>query len=411
MGAYILRRLLLIVPTMLGIMVLSFAVIQFAPGGPIEQVVAELSGMGGSATDRISGGGADIASGNRLDNAGETNSKYRGAQGLDPKFIAKLEKQFGFDKPPLERFRLMMWNYARFDFGESYFRKVTVIDLVIEKMPVSISLGLWITLISYAISIPLGIRKAVHDGSSFDVWTSGVIIVAYAIPGFLFAVLLLVVFAGGSYYDWFPLRGLLSDGLDAGTCAPLHWQASSIDTSNWWRLFKWPGQLIEWLDGWRANDNFKGGYCASTIVPDYFWHLALPLTALVLSSFATTALLTKNSFLDEIRKQYVITARAKGLSERQVLYGHVFRNAMLIVIAGFPGAFISAFFTGALLIETIFSLDGLGLLGYRAVIERDYPVVFATLYIFSLMGLLVGLLSDLMYTWIDPRIDFESRQV
>ena len=380
MGAYILRRILLMVPTMLGIMAISFAVIQFAPGGPIEQVIAQLSGQAGSATDRVSGGGSDMARDNSFDNAGESSGKYRGAQGLDPEFIAKLEKQFGFDKPPLERFGNMIWNYARFDFGESYFRKVTVIDLIIEKMPVSISLGLWITFLSYGISIPLGIRKAVSDGSAFDVWTSGVVIVAYAIPGFLFAVLLVILFAGGSYWDWFPLRGLLSEGLTAASCKP-----------------------------W--GPDFDAGYCLGVVAPDYFWHLALPLTALVLSSFATTTLLTKNSFLDEIRKQYVQTARAKGLSERRVLYGHVFRNAMLIVIAGFPGAFISAFFTGSLLIETIFSLDGLGLLGYRSVIERDYPVVFATLYIFSLMGLLVGLLSDLVYTWIDPRIDFESRQV
>ncbi|MFZ1815568.1 MAG: microcin C ABC transporter permease YejB [Rhizobiaceae bacterium] len=380
MGAYILRRLLLMVPTMLGIMAISFAVIQFAPGGPVEQVIAQLSGQAGSATDRISGGGNEVSRDTNFDSSGESSSKYRGAQGLDPEFIAKLEKQFGFDKPPLERFGDMIWNYARFDFGESYFRKVTVIDLIIEKMPVSISLGLWITFLSYGISIPLGIRKAVKDGSAFDIWTSGVVIVAYAIPGFLFAVLLVILFAGGSYYDWFPLRGLLTEGLNEYACAP-----------------------------W--SDAFDAAHCITVIAPDYFWHLALPLTALVLSSFATTTLLTKNSFLDEIRKQYVMTARAKGLSEQRVLYGHVFRNAMLIVIAGFPGAFISAFFTGSLLIETIFSLDGLGLLGYRSVIERDYPVVFATLYIFSLMGLLVGLLSDLVYTWIDPRIDFESRQV
>ncbi len=393
MGAYILRRLLLIIPTMLGIMAISFAVIQFAPGGPVEQVIAELTGQGGSASDRLSGAGSDLGGGSQIDRAGDAASKYRGAQGLDPQFIEKLEKQFGFDKPPLERFGLMIWNYARFDFGESYFRKVTVIDLILEKMPVSISLGLWITLISYSISIPLGIRKAVKDGSSFDVWTSGVIIVAYAIPGFLFAILLLVVFAGGSYFDWFPLRGLLSEGLDAGACAPLDWVGFAAGFP------------------FRLNGGFQPVHCLTVVAPDYFWHLTLPLLSLVLASFATTALLTKNSFLDEIRKQYVITARAKGLTDRQVLYGHVFRNAMLIVVAGFPGAFISAFFTGSLLIETIFSLDGLGLLGYRSVIERDYPVVFATLYIFSLMGLLVGLLSDLIYTWIDPRIDFESRQV
>lgn len=380
MGAYVLRRLLLMIPTMLGIMAISFAVIQFAPGGPVEQIVAQLSGQGGSATDRLSGGGSDAGAGSQFDGAGDAEGRYRGAQGLDPEFIERLEKQFGFDKPPLERFGKMIWDYLRFDFGESYFRKISVTDLIVEKMPVSVSLGLWILLISYGISIPLGIRKAVQDGSAFDIWTSGIIIVAYAIPGFLIAVLLLVLFAGGSYIDWFPLRGLLSEGLDAGACLP------------------WGG-------------NFRPGYCLTEVAPDYFWHLTLPLISLVLAAFATTTLLTKNSFLDEIRKQYVTTARAKGLTERQVLYGHVFRNAMLIVIAGFPGAFISAFFTGSLLIETIFSLDGLGLLGYRSVIERDYPVVFATLYIFSLMGLLVSLLSDLVYTWIDPRIDFESRQV
>jgi microcin C transport system permease protein len=367
MGAYILRRLLLMIPTIIGIMTITFVVIQFAPGGPVEQVIAQLSGQGGSATDRISGTGSDFTQGQQLDTGGEASSKYRGAIGLDPEFIAKLEKQFGFDKPPLERYFLMLWNYARFDFGESYFRKINVIDLIVEKMPVSISLGLWITLISYIISIPLGIRKAISDGSRFDTWTSGVIVVAYAIPGFLIGVMLLVVFAGGSYFDWFPLRGLTSDNFD---------QLSVF------------GKIV-----------------------DYFWHITLPLTALVLAAFATTTLLTKNSFLEEIRKQYVQTARAKGLNERQVLYGHVFRNAMLIVIAGFPGAFISAFFTGSLLIETIFSLDGLGFLGYRSIIERDYPVVFATLFIFSLLGLIVSLLSDLIYTWIDPRIDFESRQV
>ena len=367
MGAYILRRLLLMIPTIIGIMTITFIVIQFAPGGPVEQVVAQLSGQGGSATDRLSGGGADFAQGGQSDAGGDGGSKYRGATGLDPEFIAKLEKQFGFDKPPLERYLLMLWNYARFDFGESYFRKIDVIELVKEKLPVSISLGLWITLISYVISIPLGIRKAVSDGGRFDVWTSGVIIVAYAIPGFLVGVMLLVFFAGGSYFDWFPLRGLTSENFEELTVM---------------------GKIA-----------------------DYFWHLTLPLIALVLAAFATTTLLTKNSFLDEIRKQYVQTARAKGLTENQVLYGHVFRNAMLIVIAGFPGAFISAFFSGSLLIETIFSLDGLGFLGYTSIIQRNYPVVSATLFIFSLLGLVVSLLSDLIYTWIDPRIDFESRQV
>ncbi|MGQ5717116.1 microcin C ABC transporter permease YejB [Pseudochrobactrum asaccharolyticum] len=364
MGAYILRRLLLMIPTIFGIMAISFAVIQFAPGGPVERVIAQLQGQGGDAMDRLSGGGADAGS-ISMDSGG--SSKYRGAQGLDPEFIASLEKQFGFDKPPLERFGLMLWNYARFDFGHSYFRDIEVIDLIKEKLPVSISLGLWLTLISYMISIPLGITKAVRDGSRFDVWTSAVIIVGYAIPSFLFAIMLIVLFAGGSFFDWFPLRGLTSPDFD---------------------------QMSLWGK-----------------VTDYIWHMALPVLALVLSAFATTTLLTKNSFLEEIRKQYVTTARAKGLTERQVLYGHVFRNAMLIVIAGFPGAFITAFFTGSLLIETIFSLDGLGLLGYQSVLNRDYPVVFANLFIFSLIGLLVSLLSDLTYTWIDPRIDFDRRDV
>jgi microcin C transport system permease protein len=295
------------------------------------------------------------------------SSKYRGAQGLDPEFIKKLEKQFGFDKPAYERFGIMLWNYARFDFGKSYFRDVSVLQLIKEKLPVSMSLGIWMTLLTYLISIPLGIRKAVEDGSRFDMWTSSVIIVGYAIPGFLFAILLIILFAGGSFLDWFPLRGLVSD--------------------NFWQL------------PWYLK------------IGDYFWHLTLPIISMALSAFATMTLLTKNSFLDEIRKQYVLTARAKGCSSNQVLYGHVFRNAMLIVVAGFPGAFVSAFFTGSLLIETIFSLDGLGLLGFESVLNRDYPVVFATLYIFSLVGVVVNLISDLTYTWIDPRIDFESREV
>lgn len=364
MGAYILRRLLLMIPTIIGIMGISFLVIQFAPGGPVEQVIAELTGQGNSTTERISGGGDQQA---QPGGGGEFSSKYRGAQGLDPAFIERLEQQFGFDKPPVERFLLMMWNYIRFDFGESYFRDVTVIDLIIEKMPVSISLGIWILLISYIISIPLGIKKAVSDGSRFDIWTSGVIIIAYAVPGFLFGIMLIVVFAGGSFFDWFPLRGLTSD---------------NFSELSWWEK-----------------------------IIDYFWHLTLPLISLSLAAFATTTLLTKNSFIDEIRKQYVTTARAKGLTENQVLYGHVFRNAMLIIIAGFPAAFITAFFSGSLLIETIFSLDGLGRLGFESVVKRDYPVVFGTLFIFSLMGLIVGLLSDLVYTWVDPRIDFERRDV
>ena len=366
MGGYILRRLLLMIPTLVGIMAISFAVIQFAPGGPVEQVIADLTGQGNNADQRLNGGGGDLLT--QQDSvSSDMNAKYRGAQGLDPELIAKLEKQFGFDKPPLTRFGEMMWNYIRFDFGESFFRNTSVIDLILEKMPVSVSLGVWILLLSYCISIPLGIRKAVKDGSAFDIWTSGVIIIGYAVPGFLFAILLVVLFAGGSFFDWFPLRGLVSD---------------NFAELSWWQK-----------------------------IIDYFWHLALPLISLSLAAFATTTLLTKNSFIDEIKKQYVTTARAKGLTERQVLYGHVFRNAMLIVIAGFPGAFISAFFTGSLLIENIFSLDGLGRLGYLSVVKRDYPIVFATLYIFSLMGLLVGLLSDLMYTWVDPRIDFDKRDV
>ncbi|WP_288582962.1 microcin C ABC transporter permease YejB [uncultured Methylobacterium sp.] len=366
MAAYILRRLLLMIPTILGIMLISFVIVQFAPGGPVERVLAQLQGQN-TAMSRVTGGGGDLAGrgGPSQAGGGESNSRYRGAQGLDPAFIKRLEQQFGFDKPAPERFAKMLWDYARFDFGKSYFRDVSVLQLIREKLPVSISLGLWMTLISYAISIPLGIRKAVRDGSPFDVWTSGVVIVGYAIPGFLFAILLIVLFAGGSFFQVFPLRGLTSEG---------------------WSQFPL----------WQK-------------VTDYLWHLTLPIVAMAIGAFATSTLLTKNSFLDEIRKQYVLTARMKGLSERQVLYGHVFRNAMLIVVAGFPGAFISAFFAGSLLIETIFSLDGLGLLSFESIVNRDYPVVFANLYIFSLLGLVVNLISDLTYSWIDPRIDFESR--
>ncbi len=371
MAAYLIRRLLLMVPTIFGIMLVSFVVVQFAPGGPVEQVIAKLSGADTGATSRISGSpGGDFGARGMVRGGAQAdaiNSKYRGAQGLDPEFIKSLEKQFGFDKPAYERFFLMLWNYARFDFGKSYFRDVSVLQLIKEKLPVSISLGIWMTLMTYLISIPLGIRKAVEDGSRFDVWTSGVIIVGYAIPGFLFAILLIILFAGGSFFDWFPLRGLFSD--------------------NWAELTWWQK------------------------IGDYFWHLVLPITSMALSAFATMTLLTKNSFLDEIRKQYVLTARAKGCTRTQVLYGHVFRNAMLIVIAGFPGAFVHAFFTGSLLIETIFSLDGLGLLGFESVLNRDYPVVFATLFIFSLVGLVVNLISDLTYTLVDPRIDFETREV
>lgn len=358
MGAYIFRRLLLIIPTLIGIMIINFALIQFVPGGPIEQILANIEGDG-DAFSTISGGG-DAGAGSV-----GGNERYQGSRGLPPEFIAELEKQFGFDKPPLERFLNMMWDYMRFDFGESYFRSVSVIDLVIEKMPVSITLGLWSTLIAYMISIPLGIRKAVRDGSRFDTWTSAAIIVAYAIPGFLFAILLLVMFAGGSYWKIFPLRGLTSNNFDDLTMI---------------------GKVL-----------------------DYLWHITLPVLASTIASFATLTLLTKNSFLDEIKKQYVITAKAKGLSEHNVLYGHVFRNAMLIVIASFPALFVGVFFGGSLIIETLFSLDGLGRLGFEAVVARDYPVMFGTLYSFGLLALLVGILSDMMYVFIDPRIDFEGR--
>jgi microcin C transport system permease protein len=359
MGAYILRRLLLVIPTLLGIMIINFTLTQFVPGGPIEQIIANMEGQG-DVFQNIAGGGGDA------ETAVEASStEYIGARGLPPEFIAQLEREFGFDKPPLERFLLMMWNYVRFDFGTSYFKSQTVVSLVLEKMPVSITLGLWSTLIAYFISIPLGIRKAVRDGSRFDTWTSGAIIVGYAIPGFLFAILLIVLFAGGSYWRIFPLRGLTSD----------NWESLSM-----------LGKVI-----------------------DYFWHIALPVLASTISSFATLTLLTKNSFLDEIKKQYVMTAKAKGLAESRVLYGHVFRNAMLIVISGFPALFVSVFFGGSVIIETLFSLDGLGRLGYEAAIARDYPIVFGTLFAFSLIGLIIHIITDITYVLVDPRIDFEGR--
>jgi len=371
MSAYIIRRILFMFPTLFGIMLVAFAVVQFAPGGPVERVIAQLSGADTGATSRISGSaGGDFGARGQAQGASQldaTTSKYRGARGLDPEFIKRLEKQFGFDKPAYERFFIMLWNYARFDFGRSYFRDINVLDLIKEKLPVSISLGVWMMLLSYLISIPLGVKKAINDGSHFDIWTSGVIIFGNAIPGFLFAVLLIVLFAGGSFFDWFPLRGLHSD---------------NTATMSWGRF-----------------------------ILDYFWHLTLPLIALAVGAFATLTIFTKNCFLDEIRKQYVLTARAKGCKDRQVLYGHVFRNAMLLIIAGFPSTFVHAFFAGSVLIETIFSLDGLGLLGFESVLNRDYPVVFATLYIFSLVGLVLNLISDLTYTWVDPRIDFETREV
>jgi microcin C transport system permease protein len=373
MATYLLKRFLLIIPTLFGIMLFSFVIIQFAPGGPVERMIAELTGHGSSLSQRMGGGGSDmVGAGNSSGQLGQgaadaITSKYRGAQGLDPAFIKSLEKQFGFDKPAHERFLLMMKNYATFNFGKSYFRDISVLELIKEKMPVSISLGLWMTLITYLISIPLGIRKAVHDGSKWDTATSVMLIVGYAIPGFLFAILLLILFAGSEFFQWFPSRGLTSD--------------------NWAELSLF-GKIT-----------------------DYAWHLVLPLTAMAIGSFTTMAFLTKNSFLDEIRKQYVVAARAKGLDERQVLYGHVFRNAMLLIIAGFPSVFIGAFFSGSLLIENIFSLDGLGLLSFESIEKRDYPVVFASLYIFSLMGLFIGILSDFIYTLVDPRIDFETREV
>ncbi len=359
MGAYIIRRLLLIIPTLLGVMIINFTLTQFVPGGPIEQIIAQMEGEG-DVFETISGSDSVIT-----DNGGD--ERYLGSRGLPPEFIEQLEKEFGFDKPPVERFFNMMWNYVRLDFGESYFRSIGVFELVKEKLPVSITLGLWSTLLAYLVSIPLGIRKAVKDGTSFDTWTSAAIIVAYAIPGFLFAILLLVLFAGGSYWQIFPLRGLTSDG----------WEDFTV---------------------WRK-------------ITDYFWHITLPVLASSISGFATLTLLTKNSFLDEIKKQYVVTARAKGVSERKVLYGHVFRNAMLIVIAGFPSLFLGVFFGSSVIIETLFSLDGLGRLGFEAALQRDYPVIFGTLFVFGLIGLVVGILSDLMYVLVDPRIDFEARQV
>lgn len=359
MLAYIIRRLLLIIPTLFGILLLNFIIIQAAPGGPVEQMIAKLEGLdghGSAATARIASSGQDT---------GSSSNSYRGAQGLDPDLVAEIERMYGFDKSAPERFWLMLKNYAKLDFGQSFFRDTSVLALIGEKMPVSISLGLWSTLLMYLVSIPLGISKAMRHGSKFDLWTSSAIILGYAIPAFLFAILLVVIFAGGSYLSWFPLRGLTSDNFAELSLA---------------------GQVL-----------------------DYFWHLALPVSALVIGNFATLTLLTKNSFLDEINKQYVVTARAKGLSEKRVLYGHVFRNAMLIIIAGFPSAFIGMFFTGSLLIEVIFSLDGLGLLSFEAAINRDYPVVFGTLFLFTLLGLLVKLLGDLTYTLVDPRIDFASR--
>ena len=369
---YIIRRLLLIIPTLFGIMIVNFIVIQTAPGGPVEQIIAQIQGNAVDATARVSGGGAELTN-NGLEekqNFSQTSgfeSKHRGARGLPPELISEIEKMVGFDKPIHIRFINMMGNYATFNFGDSFYKDQKVVDLVLDAMPVSISLGLWTTLLTYLICIPLGIRKAIKDGSRFDAWTSGVIIFGNAVPSFLFAILLIVIFAGGSFVDWFPLRGLVSEN-------------------------------------WSELSFFRK-------IIDYLWHIALPVIALTIGAFAGLTMLTKNSFLDQINQQYVITARAKGLTENRVLYGHVFRNAMLIVIAGFPAAFIGILFTGSLLIEVIFSLNGLGLLGFEAALNRDFPVLFGTLFFFSLLGLLMGLIGDLAYMIIDPRIDFESRDV
>jgi len=359
MLGYLLRRLLLVIPTLFGIIAINFVVVQFAPGGPVEQMMAELRGKGGSATGRMTVGSAGETSAPNADGA------YRGARGLDPAMVADIKRMFGFDKPAHVRFFAMVGSYLRFDFGRSFFRDATVLQLIGQKLPVSVSLGLWSTLLVYLVSIPLGIAKAVRDGSRFDVASSVVVLVGYAIPGFLFAILLVVMFAGGSFVQWFPLRGLSSPGAE---------------------LLDWPARIA-----------------------DYLWHIVLPTTALVVGGFASLTMLTKNSFLEEIRKQYVVTARAKGASESRILYRHVFRNAMLLVIAGFPAAFLAMVFSSALLVEIVFSLDGLGLLGFESAIRRDYPVMFGTLYIFTLLGLVMQILGDLIYTIVDPRIDFDRR--
>ena len=364
MTSYILRRLLLIIPTLWAIITINFFIVQIAPGGPVDQAIAAIQ-MGKSSGIPGSGGSSDL--GKASPGVGQVgDSQYRGARGLDPEVIAEITHRFGFDKPLHERYFDMLWSYVRFDFGDSLFRGSSVMQLVRDSLPVSVSLGLWSTLIIYLVSIPLGIRKAVKNGTAFDNWSSSLIIIGYAVPSFLFAILLIVLFTGGSYLDWFPLRGLTSPNFDQ---------------------LPWYGK-----------------------VTDYLWHITLPVLATVIGGFATLTMLTKNSFMDEIRKQYVVTARAKGLSEKKILYRHVFRNAMLLVIAGFPATFISMFFTGSLLIEVMFSLQGLGLLGYDAIVSRDFPVMFGTLYIFTLIGLLLNIISDITYTLVDPRIDFEARQ-
>ncbi len=355
MAQYILKRLLLMIPTLFGVLAITFAVIQFVPGGPVEQLIVQLKQGGGGQGAKVGGTEAGAAFSQGL---------YRGDQGLDQSQIEQFRKLYGFDKPALERFVDMVGNYLTFNLGQSYFYQRSVTDLIVEKLPVSISLGVWTFLLTYLVSVPLGIRKAVKDGTPFDSISSTIILVGYAIPGFVLGLVLLVIFGGGSFLDWFPLRGLFSDNFDQ---------------------LPWYGKIL-----------------------DYLWHIVLPVTAMVVGNFAVMTMLTKNSFLEEIRKQYVLTARAKGLSERHILYRHVFRNALIPIVTGFPSAFIGAFFTGSLLIETIFSLDGLGLLSYNAVIQRDYPVVLGTLYVFTLIGLIGKLLSDLSYVLVDPRIGFEA---
>lgn len=366
MAAYIARRLLLVIPTLWAIITINFFVIQLAPGGPVEQMIASMNGISSGWMERITGEGQqEVQDDTSSMDTPASGSAYRGAEGLHPEVIKSIEREFGFDKPIYVRYFIMMKDYLMFDFGDSLFKGGSVVGLIVERMPVSISLGLWSTLIIYLVCIPLGIRKAVSHSSAFDVWTSTVIILANAIPVFIFAIILIILFAGGTYFSWFPLRGMVS---------------LEFDTLNWYeKIF------------------------------DYFEHMFLPIVCMVIGGFATLTFLTKNSFLDEVQKQYVMTARAKGLTEHKILYKHVFRNAMLLIIAGFPAAFISIFFQGSMLIEIIFSLEGLGLLGFEATIQRDYPIMFSTLYVFTLMGLIIGIISDVTYSIVDPRIDFESR--
>lgn len=357
---YIVRRLLLLIPTLWLIITINFFIIQVAPGGPVEQMLAQQQGISSQVLDRITNNNSE-----EIKTSTEESGGYNPSQGLDDKVVEEIRASFGFDKPIHIRYGNMLWDYAKFDFGDSLFKANSVIGLIIERLPVSISLGLWVTIITYMVAIPLGIKKAIKNNSTFDIWTSTSLIITSAIPSFILAILMIILFAGGEYVQWFPLRGITS----------LNWEE------------------LNWLEK----------------IIDYFWHMALPIFVMVIGSFTGLALLTKNSFLDELGKQYVVTARAKGNSEKLVLYKHVFRNAMLIIIAGFPAAFISIFFAGSLLIEVIFSLEGLGLLGFESTMQRDYPVMFGTLYMFTILGLIMGIVSDIMYTVVDPRIDFEGR--